>query len=262
MVSSLFEFFEIVAEELCIHGPKVVITPHSLNAKNQDSSLLDDLKREVRASTEREAIKVAIEELRKHFKAKGAKLPFEYESTTGMFVSTDSIFLLFIKDMSLIRSAGKHSRDFECRVAERLRLRATGAIHRVGHPRDVKKKKVDFNTHLQTLGFGRPVLLGKEKDGGLDILWQLPLGTIPHRPFVSVQCKNGKFNMDAAQASVGAGSISLSQYDGLQPSVHVSCVLFNDYLYPQRIADKQLNFVPLGLTDLASLEQVATMELI
>jgi len=261
MPGPLFEFFEIIAEELSIHG-STVITTDSIKAKDQDSSLLDDLKRAVKASSAEEAIKVAVEELRKHFKAKGSELPFAYAPATGVFTAKDSAFIAFVNDMSLIRGAGKRSRDFECRVTDRLRSRATGAIHRVGHPRDIKKKKAEFNAHLQTLGFGRPVLLGKEKDGGFDILWQLPLGTTRHRPLVSVQCKNGKFDMGAAQASVGVGSISLSQHDGLQPSVHVPCVLFNDYLDPQRLTKKQLNFVPLGLSDLASLDQSVSVELI
>lgn len=261
MPSPLFEFFEVVADELNVHG-SIVITPDSLKAKDKDSSLLDDLQHELKATSAEEAIKRAVQELEKHFKAKGAQLPFGYTPTTGMFVVTDAQFLRFVKDMSRIRSVGTRSRDFECGVAERLRLRATGTIHRVGHPRDAKKKKTEFNAHLQTLGFDRPVLLGKEKDGGFDILWQLPVGTIPHRPLVSVQCKNGQFDMHAAQASIGIGSISLSQYTGLQSSVHVPCVLFNDYLHPQRLTTKQLNFVPLGLSDLASLVHAVSVELI
>jgi hypothetical protein len=45
-------------------------------------------------------------------------------------------------------------------------------------------------------------------------------------------------------------------------SVHVPCVLFNDYILPQRLTKKQLNFVPLGLTDLAGLVQKISVELI
>lgn len=244
----LFEFFELVAEELSDDGSKV-ITPDGLKSKGKDSSLLDDMQRDLKANSAEEAIELAVCELEQHFKAKGAALPFDYDPWTGNFQAKDAEFLRFIKEMSGIRSSSNRSHDFECRVAERLQVRATGSIHRVGHPRDIKKKKADFNAHLRTLGFDRQVLLGKEKDGGLDILWQLPLGTIPHRPFVSVQCKNGKFDSDAAQSSIGTGSMSLSQHAGLQSSVHVPCVIFNDYLYPQRLSAKQWNFVPLGLTN-------------
>jgi len=57
-----------------------------------------------------------------------------------------------------------------------------------------------FNEHLRTLGFDRPVALGWDKDGGLDILWLLPIGSIPHRPIVSVQCKNGEQTRRSAPA--------------------------------------------------------------
>lgn len=250
MFSPLFEFFEIIADELSTE-PSRVLTHSDLQIRDEDSPLLDELKREMQANNAEEAIERAVAALKLHFEEKGSHLPFDFDPATGRFTATDPKFLAFIKDMSSIRSVGKRSRDFEHGVAERLGQKATGTVHRVGHPRDLKKKSKDFNSHLRTLGFGKPVLLGKEKDGGLDILWLLPLGTIPHRPIVSVQCKNGKFDMEAADASIGASSRSLSQHAGLQPNVHVPCVLFNDYIEPQGMTTKQLNFVPLGLTDLA-----------
>lgn len=204
----------------------------------------------------------AVKKLKEHFDSKGSRLPFEYVPATGIFTATDAEFLSFVSEMKDIRSIGKRSRDFECSVATRLGQRATGSIHRVGFPRDKKKNRGDFNAHLQTLGFGEPVSLGKEKDGGLDILWLLPIGSMPHRPIVSVQCKNGEFNMEAADISVSAGSRSLAQHTGLQGPVHVPCVLFNDYVNPQILTTKKLNFVPLGLTDLTAIEQKCSVELI
>jgi hypothetical protein len=261
MYSPLFEFFEVIAEELSTENSRV-LTRSDLQIRDEDSPLLDELKREMNANSTEEAIQRAVAALKTHFEAKGAQLPFDYDAATGRFSARDAQFLSFIKDMSSIRSVAKRSRDFEYGVAERLGQRATGSVHRVGHPRDTKKKSKDFNAHLRTLGFARPVLLGREKDGGLDILWLLPLGTIPHRPIVSVQCKNGKFNIGEADASIGAGSRSFSQHAGLQPSVHVPCVLFNDYIEPTGLTTKQLNFVPLGLTDLAPLQQNIAVEFI
>lgn len=261
MPAPLFEFFELVAEELCIDSSKV-ITPESIKAKGKDSSLLEDLQRSLKATGPEDAIRRAVVELAEHFKAKGSALPFDYNPATGMFNAKDGVFLGFVNQMISIRSSGKRSRDFECHVATRLQVRAVGTIHRVGYPRDVRKKKADFNAYLKTLGFERSVSFGNEKDGGLDILWQLPLGAIPHRPFISVQCKNGRFDMEAAQASIGTGSMSLAQYAGLQSSVHVPCVIFNDYVQSQRLVAKQWNFVPLGLSDLATMEQEVTVELI
>jgi hypothetical protein len=261
MPTPLFEFFETIAEELSSEESRV-LTRADLQAKDEESPLLDDLKREMKVASTEEAIQRAVEVLRQHFEGKGSRLPFDYDPETGRFTATDRDYLEFVKNMSSIRSINTKSRDFECSVATRLGQRATGSIHRVGHPRDQKRKSADFNAHLKTLGFSRPVLLGKDKDGGFDILWLLPVGTIPHRPVVSVQCKNGKFNMESADQSVGAGSRSFSQHSGLLPSVHVPCVLFNDYIYPEILTSKQLNFVPLGLTDLAPVTERISVELI
>jgi hypothetical protein len=261
MPSPLFEFFEIVAEELCVESSRV-LTRADLQIRDNDAPLLDDLKREMKAESTDQAIELAVERLRSHFEGKGSRLPFEYQPATGRFTALDQDFLIFVKDMSSIRSIGKRSRDFECGVARRLCGRATGQVHRVGHPRDAKRKKAEFNAHLKTIGFDRPVLLGDEKDGGLDILWVLPVGTVPHRPMVSVQCKNGEFRMEVADQSVGPGTRSLSQHAGLQPTVHVLCVLFNDYISPGSVSRKQLAFVPLGLTDLASMTENISLQMI
>jgi hypothetical protein len=254
MSNPLFEFFELIAEELTAEGSRV-LTSADLQARDEDSPLLSDLRSELRAASAEDAIAKAVAALDQHFQAKGGQLPFTYDAETGRFMARDRPYLEFINEMSSIRSVAKRSRDFECSVAERLGKRATGSIYRVGHPRDVKKRSRDFNAYLRTLGFAKPVLLGKEKDGGLDILWMLPIGTIPHRPFVSVQCKNGIFDIQSADASLGAGSRSLGQHAGLQAAIHVPCVLFNDYIEPERLTKKQMNFVPLGLTDLAALRE-------
>ena len=261
MPTPLFEFFEVIAEELST-TPSTVITPDSLRPKEKGSILLDQLARQMKAGSADDAIERAVKGLREHFRLKDSKLPFDYEARTGLFTATDADFLGFVDAMRGIRSINTRSRDFECTVATWLGKRVTGAVHRVGHPRDTKKKSKEFNKHLRTLGFQGPVLLGKEKDGGLDILWMLPLGTQPHRPLVSVQCKNGVFKMEAADISLGAGTRSLSQHGRLQAGVHVPCVLFNDYLSPDIMTSKQMNFVPLGLSDLAAMETKVSVELI
>lgn len=262
MPKPLFEFFEFIAEELSTSDSKVITCEDFRINDDGDSPLLEALMKDLKATGLDDTIPRAVKTLQEHFESKDAQLPFEYAQETGRFTARDSEFLSFVNNMRNMRSIGKRSRDFECSVAERLGQRVTGAVHRVGHERDKKKKQKDFNAHLQTLGFDGPVLLGKEKDGGLDILWLLPMGSIPHRPIVSVQCKNGEFNMEVADSSVGAGSRSLSQHAGLQATVHVPCVLFNDYVYPQILTPKKLNFVPLGLTDLATMGQKCTVKLI
>ena len=261
MVAPLFEFFERIAGELSVTASKV-ITHEDFRVNKQDSPLLDSLVKSLKAENAEDAIACAVEKLKEHFQAKGAKMPFAYEVDTGRFTAIDSEFLSFVSEMRNIRSIGKRSRDFECTVTQRLGQRATGALHRVGHPRDKKRTRKSFNKHLRKLGFDRPVLLGSEKDGGLDILWLLPVGAIPHRPIVSVQCKNGEFDLKEAYASVGTGSSSLARHSGLQPQVQVPCVLFNDYIYPEMLSPKPMSFVPLGLSDVASLEAKISVELI
>lgn len=262
MPTPLFEFFEFIAEELSTSDSRVITREDFGIDDDGDSPLLEALMKDLKASGLEDAIPCAVNAIQEHFESKGAKSPFEYKRETGRFQAIDSEFLSFVNEMRAMRSLGKRSRDFECSVAERLGQRVTGAVHRVGHVRDKKKKQKDFNAHLQTLGFDGPVLLGKEKDGGLDILWLPPLGSVPHRPIVSIQCKNGEFNMEVADSSVGAGSRSLSQHAGLQATVHVPCVLFNDYVHPQMLTSKQLNFVPLGLTDLVAIERNCSVEFI
>ena len=250
MPSPIFEFFEAIAEELCT-DPSRVLTRTDFQLNEEQAPLFDALKRATSTATTEEAIKAAVAMLKAHFEGKGSSLPFTYDPENGLFEATDPTFLTFIKEMSNIRSIGKRSREFELNVLNKLKLRVTGSLHRVGHPRDKKRKKTDFNTYLKSLGFKGNVLLGKDKDGGLDILWVLPLGTIPHQPIVSVQCKNGEFDMGEGDKSIGAGSRSFGMHGGLQNSVHVPCVLFNDYLYPEVVTSKPMNFVPLGLTDLS-----------
>ena len=261
MISPVFEFFEVIAEELC-SAPSRVITRNSLQANKDVSSLLDDLQQELKAATTDDAIAKAVDKLEMHFKLKTSPLPFAFDAATGRFEAKDNEFLEFVKEMSRIRSVGTKARSFECNVAQRLGKRATGSIHRVGHPRAKKKKKKQFNQHLRLLGFRNEVLLGREKDGGLDILWLLPIGGVPHQPFVSVQCKNGLFNLAEADKSTGAASRSLAQHGSLQEGVHVPCVLFNDYIHAEGLPRKPFNFVPLGLTDLASIDPPVTVNLV
>jgi hypothetical protein len=246
----VFEFFEVLAEELTVQ-PSRVLTRKDLQVSQEQAPLLDELKDETKAGTTEDAIRKTVAFLKEHFESKGSKLPFSYDEATGRFEATDPEYLLFVRDTSNIRSIGKKSKEFELSVLQRLGKRATGALHRVGHPRQFRKRREQFNTYLKKLGFNGRVLLGHDKDGGLDILWVLPIGTIPHKPIVSVQCKNGEFNMGQADLSIGAGSRSLAQHRGLQPHIHVPCVLFNDYVYPSSVVNKPLNFVPLGLSDLS-----------
>jgi hypothetical protein len=249
-MQKVFEFFEIVADELSVQESRV-LTRKDLQLNQENAPLLDELKDELDVETTEEAIREGVDYLAQHFRSKGSSLPFAYDEPTARFEATDVPFLQFIKDTKNIRSLREQAKNFELSVLQRLGERTTGALHRVGFPRDRKKSRDEFNTYLKKLGFNGNVLLGQEKDGGFDILWELPIGAVPHRPIVSVQCKNGEFDIEVAHQSVGNAGISLGQHRGLQAHVHIPCVLFNDYIYSDVLTPKQLNFVPLGLSDLS-----------
>jgi hypothetical protein len=260
-MQKVFEFFEIVAEELSVQESRV-LTRKDLQLNQEHAPLLDELKDEMDVESTEEAIRRAVRFLTQHFQGKGSRLPFAYEEVTARFVASDTAFLEFVRDTSNMRTLARKSKEFELNVLQRLEQRATGTLHRVGFPRDHRKRRRQFNEYLEQLGFSGEVLFGKEKDGGSDILWELPLGAVPHRPIVSVQCKNGEFNMDQAHKSVGAGCISLGQHRGLQPNVHIPCVLFNDYIHSEILTSKALNFVPLGLSDLSHPETAVSVQAI
>jgi len=249
-MQKIFEFFEIVAEELSVQESRV-LTRRDLQLNQEHAPIIDELKDEMEVETTEQAILAGINFLAQHFQSKGSLLPFAYDEQTARFVTTDHIFLQFVRDTRNIRSLREKAKSFELSVLQRLGQRTTGGLHRVGFPRDHDKSRAAFNNYLKKLGFNGKVLLGKEKDGGFDILWELPIGAVPHRPIVSVQCKNGEFDMGQAHRSVGDAGISLGQHRGLQPHIHIPCVLFNDYIYSDMLTPKQLNFVPLGLSDLS-----------
>lgn len=257
MPSPCFEFFEIVAEELSREGSRV-LTPNDLQLDDQFSTLLDELKSQMNVSTSEEAIEATVVFLTAHFASKGGDIPFSYDKQTGRFSSIDADYLRFVTEIKEMRTSGKRAKEFELSILNRLKKRATGSLHRVGFPRNKKKTKKQFNDYLKGLGFNGQVLVGKEKDGGFDILWALPLGSIPHQPIISVQCKNGRFKLQEGDLSWGPYSRSMSEHTGLQVSVHVPCVLFNDYIHPEILSKKRLNFVPLGLSDLTKLKSNVT----
>lgn len=254
MPSAVFEFFELVCEELEA-VPSRVITDLSAYP-----SLDMELQNETKTTRSADAIKESAKILAAHFSAREVQVPFDFDPTTSRFSAVDSDYLEFVREMAKLRSDGKQSRDFECGIADRLLKRVTGAVHRVGHPRDRKKTKAQFNRHLKKLGFQKSTIYGQEKDGGLDILWMLPLGCLPHRPLVALQCKNGKIDWDAAHASVGTCTVSMGKHCGLLSQVHVPCVVFNDYMSKDEIGVKAMTFVPLGLSDLATPTNLTTIE--
>lgn len=253
MPSPLFQFFEMVAEELTLEESRV-LTALDFDPAGNDSSVLDELRTQLGVITNDEAIRVAVKDLAEHFEARGSRLPFSFDAASSRFRAIDKEYLKLIADMREIRGEGKSSKTFELSVMGRMKLRVTGSLHRVGHPRDVHKQRDAFNAYLANIGFNGSVLLGQEKDGGLDILWELPIGAKPHRPLVSLQCKNSVYHLKDGDASCGPSKRSLNQHKGLMSEVHVLCVFFNDYITHDLLPKKAMNWVALGLSDLGAPE--------
>src|ERR1035441_5493230 len=136
MPNPIFEFFEVIAEELCDEESRVITRP-DLQANNEQAPLLDALKREMKAPSTEEAIRLCVLALEAHFAERGTLLPFTYDPVTGRFTVVDQEYLKFVVAMASIRSVGEKSKDFELGVLGRLKLRATGSLHRVGHPREL-----------------------------------------------------------------------------------------------------------------------------
>jgi hypothetical protein len=252
MLTPTFRLFESVCNELA-GADSVVITRDDFVVDGPKAPLMDELDLEYQRSDDDGALNDAVGSLSKHFASKGASLPFTYDPTTGRFTALDPKYIDFVDLMRNIRSNPHMSSEFERKVTERLALRATGVIHRVGWERTKNAQVKKFNRYLQKhFGFTQKVILGKEKDGGLDIVWALPIGSFPHRPLVSIQCKNGEFDRTDADASLGTSRGSLDRAGGLLPEVHLYCVLFNDYITPNVLPRKRVGFVPLGISDLAA----------
>lgn len=252
MLSPTFRLFELVCNELA-SAESVVIATDDFVADGTRNPLMSELDLEYRRSDDDGALNAAIASLAAHFELKGSSLPFTYDSGTGRFTAIDKEYIDFVDLMRNIRSNANKSSEFEHKVTERLALRTTGVLHRVGWKRAKYRRIAELNKYLQAqLGFTNDVLLGKEKDGGLDILWAPPIGSFPHRPLVSIQCKNGEYDYATGGVSLETTQASLDRQDGLFHNVHVLCVLFNDYIVRGILPKKRMGFIPLGISDLAA----------
>ena len=253
MVKSAFELFELICVEL-VDAQQFVLTERSL-----PGTLSTELKRSFQQAVFEDALASAINWLEAHFRAKGSALPFSYEQETGIIIPIGIGFIRFVGEMLGIRTTGKQSKNFESAVCNRLsqKLQA-GDFHNVGWPRRTRTRLAEIVAYLEALGFDDGVLRGRDKDGGLDILWLPPLGTIPIRPVVSFQCKNSRFKEGAireAHQSAVLAARSIARHSCMRShGVYMCYVVFNDYV-DAGIRDMAtgLAYAPLGLSDLATL---------
>lgn len=143
-----------------------------------------------------------------------------------------------------------------------MKGKVTGVLHNVGHPRKTLRSAHQFKKYLGGLGFDNRVILGGERDGGLDILWFPPFGAHPVAAVVSLQCKNGFFSRSVAREGSARTAETLLCHRMLRGSgVHLSAVVFNDYIEPERLPDKPITYVPLGLSDLGAAKDTELVDI-
>lgn len=258
--SVIFELFEILCNELERRTDAQIIN----EAKLGDPELLAELKGTFQETNEAKAFERAVKALEEHFNDRGAKLPFSYDLSTREFTPQDHDYLDFISLVSGLRGKGIDSRDFEIAALERLKHRLTGSIRRVGHPRDVHKRKVEYLSYLRKLGFDTNALEARDKDGGFDILWLPPLGAVPLRPIVAFQCKNSKFDEKDASASTERAKRTFSRHSQLRRSGTMHIAIFNDYIENVQYVGRATGwgFLPIGLSDLAQSTEMAHHEIL
>jgi hypothetical protein len=233
---------------------------------DQDDTVLPDddfapptiqsLKRWSKKTATYAAVAWALDYLREHFEARGSSLPFNYDLRTGRIRVLNRDYVDFVFSAQEQRSKPKESRDFESATSRHLASRLTGIVRRVGSPRKKHKSRANFAAYLiKEFNFREGVLVGQDKDGGLDILWFPPLGAFPFRAMVSIQCKNSLYDRGEGLESVGRASQTLRRHShATAEESHLHCVMYNDYIDEQVMKHaRDAGFVPLGLSDLAPL---------
>lgn len=268
MISASFEFFEFVCTELKGRD-SCVITNEDLGSEAEEQTgrrlddILDNLRAEHEVPDNESAISASLKVLERHFEARRSELPFSYELNIRQFRNRDAEFVKFIADVSGRRTYGaRYAKEFENATCTRLARKVTGVLHNVGAPRTQLKTSAKYKRYLRKLGFDNRVILGNEKDGGLDILWFPPLGANPVAPVISLQCKNGLFSRSVArEASSRTGETLLCHAMLRGNGVHLSAILFNDYIEPDRLPNKPITYIPLGLSDLAATKATEIVQL-
>jgi hypothetical protein len=241
-----FELLETICQELAARSATIILED------DLPPALLESLKDHFDESGIGIAFERALIELREHFAERGSALPFEFDTTTGEFRALENDYIRFIAFAANSRGLdGSDAREFEVQITERLAKRLTGSLHHVGSPRKKYNKKKEFVGFLQSLGFDKDCLEARDKDGGFDILWLPPLGRVPIRPVVSLQCKNSSFNMEEANKSFGRAHTTLQRHSHIRGHNGLYFVVFNDYIDDTYLGRARgWAFIPLGLSDL------------
>ena len=268
MHSASFELFEFICTELK-GRESCFITNEDLGAESDEKTggrlddLLDNLRVEHGVADNQAALPAALKVLERHFQSRRSKLPFSYDLNIREFRAVDKDFIRFIADVSGRRSAGgRYAKEFENAACIQLKRKVTGMLYNVGAPRTALKSSVQYKKYLRTLGFDDRVVLGQERDAGLDLLWFPPFGTNPVAPVISLQCKNGLFSRSVAREASARTAETLLCHRMLRGNgVHLSAIVFNDYIEPKLLPNKPITYIPLGLSDLAVVGETEIVEI-
>lgn len=245
-----FDLFEEICAELSGKEESVLIDD------DFSPETLDGVKHWFRETATIPAVTKALSYLQRHFMARESALPFRYDHDTGHASAVHSGYIDFVSDAQEQRSLRAEARDFEVATSKHIASKLTGIVRRVGSPRSRHKTRAQLAAYLvREFDFEPDVLVGPDKDGGLDILWFPPLGAFPFRAMVSIQCKNSLYDRDAGYQSVGRAKQTLSRHSHASADEsHLHCVIYNDYIDENIMAHaRDAEFVPLGLSDLAPL---------
>jgi len=253
MPAPVFEFFETLCSDLK-DVDEFVLTDRVLS-----EALVPQLQHYFQRPAFEDYVAAAIGWLQRHFAVKTSVFPFAFHPDTGIVRCQDRNYIDFICAARDARGDRARAKGFEDAIGTRLvrRLRA-GNVYNVGWPRERRRKRAEFIEYLGTLGFEDDALRPRDKDGGLDLLWLPALGSIPIRPIVLFQCKNGLVNpgsiREANNSAVFASRVIHHHSHMRSHGVYMSFVIFNDYL-DREIEDlvAGLQYAPLGLSDLGNL---------
>jgi hypothetical protein len=255
--NATFDLFEEICVELRDKEESVLVD------NDFSPATLQGVKRWAKETATTSAMAKALDYLTKHFQARGSELPFSYDLTNGRFTALNREFINFVSDAQNLRGIPKESRDFEVATSKHVAKRLTGILRRVGARRTKHKTRKQFAAYLvKEFGFEEGVLVGKDQDGGFDILWFPPLGAFPFRAIVSLQCKNSPYNKDEGLKSVGRAKQTLNRHSYARAEeCHLHCVIYNDYIDEGIMGHaRHAGFVPLGLSDLAPLTTPMSLE--
>jgi hypothetical protein len=255
MPSPTFEIFETICDELSSVGETYI------TSKSFSPSIIQKLQRTYGNVSPEESIRKCLKALSDHFLRRGARLPFSFNRETLFFRTANEQFVNFVALAKSIRGEGDESKAFEVAAATRLFSMITGDVRRIGWPREEFSEVAEFRAYLQGLGFEDYAVETNDKDCGFDVIWYPPLGAVPLRAMISLQCKNSSVDFDDASASVARARRTLARHSVLRaPEVTLFYVLFNDYI--DELAFRKYTgwtFVPLGITDLIASRRIAKL---